>query len=80
MYSSSGMRDDYWSLQIKLQFVSLSLAVFNGSLVWSMALQGGGCSGRQRDIFHSFAMEKRVLTTHLRAQLALGSAHHPQND
>lgn len=64
MYSGSGMRDDYWSLQIKLQFVSLSLAVFNGSLTWSMALQGGGCSERQKDIFHSFEVEKRVLTTH----------------
>lgn len=71
MYSSSRMRDDYWSLQIKLQFVSLSLAVFNSSLIWSMALQGGGCSGRQKDIFHSFAEEERVLTTRLRTQLAL---------
>lgn len=36
-----------------------------------MALQGGGCSERQEDIFHSFVVEKRVLTRHLRTQLAL---------
>lgn len=68
MYSSSGMRDDYWSLQIKLQFVSLCLAVFNGSLIWSMALQGDGCTERQKNIF---AVEKKLLPTHLRTRLAL---------
>lgn len=31
-----------------------------------MALQGGGFSESQKDIFHSFAVEKRVLTIHRR--------------